>query len=343
MKKNNRPYTRVLHAGLRAALLAFAVTLCSAAGVYAGSSSLVAPVEVKNTHILYITHLFMPVESSALPQGGQNSINLCAIISNTNYMFEENGKEGNFDIETKAALFTYSRRINESTEVRVQLPLYYNSGGFMDEIIETFHEALPFSVKNGGREYVNDNEIHIWYNRDGGGPDINSPFYGAGDPSLFIKKIFYNNAFGLSGCIGIKPWFGTKKFINSNTTDAGFTFNANYSKWIFTFFGMGGFTYFFGSGIYREELEQDRDWMALFALGAGIRICDSVYAAVQFYCNTSPYRTGVERMDNITVLNSWAVRWQPSESLIIQFSFDEDTFTYVTADIAFSLRCGYIF
>jgi len=48
-------------------------------------------------------------------------------------------------------------------------------------------------------------------------------------------------------------------------------------------------------------------------------------------------------MDNITVLNSWAVRWQPAENIILQFSFDEDTFTYVTTDIALSLRCMYIF
>lgn len=310
---------------------------------YLRAQSLVAPVDVKNMHILYISHLFMPVESPRVSEYGSNSIAAAVIISNTNFMFEQNGKTGNFDIETKCFMLTYTRKITDNIEFRAALPYYYNSGGFMDSFIEGFHKALPFTVRNGGREFVNDDEIHVWYMKDEGGVDINSSFYGAGDPSFFIKKIFHYDDFGLAASLGIKPWTGSSRFIKSGTTDMGATLSMEYSPWILNFSAMAGFTYFMGEGTYKEELEQERDWMILFAACAGIRIGDSVYAAVQFYCNTSPYVTGVTRIDNITVLNSYAIRWQPWENMIFQFSFDEDTFTYVTTDIAFSLRCMYIF
>ncbi len=328
---------------IRPLLTAFIIIFYPALRAGAESSYLSGPVDVKNTHILYISHLFMPIESSSVTSEGNNFINAGAVLSNTNYMFDENGKKGNFDLETKTFIFSYTRRINETTEFRFCIPFYYNSGGFMDEMIESFHDAIPFSVRNGGREFVDDNEIHISYNADGGGPDINSSFYGAGDPSFFLKKVFYNDGLGLTGCLGIKPWAGARRFINSNTTDAGITLSADYSRWIFSVFGTGGFTCFFGEGTYKEELEQKRDWILILAAGAGMQLSGTIYAAVQFYCNTSPYSTGIVRMDNISVINSWAIRWQPVKKYIIQFSVDEDTFTYVTTDIAFSLRCGYVF
>jgi len=305
---------------------------------YLHAESPAAPAEVKNMHILYVAHLFMPVESASVIQGGSNCLGAGIINSNTNFMFDQNGKTGNFDIETAALILKYTRRINDSIEVRAMLPFYYNSGGFMDGIIERFHAVLPIQVRNGGREYVDDDEIHIWYRRNEGGPDINSSFYGIGDPSFFVKKVFRCNDFSFAASLGIKLWTGKNKFINSNTTDFGLAFNAQYSAWILDFYAMTGFTYFAGTGTYKEELEQERDWMIHLAPGAGIRIGESVYAVVQFYCSTSPYVTGVRRIDTITVLNSYAVRWRAGENMIFQFSVDEDSFTYAAADITFSLR-----
>ena len=225
------------------ALIAAAALLIIFTCTHSHAESLVAPVEVKNSHILYITHLFMPVESASVVENGSNCIGAAMIISNTNYMFEENGKTGNFDIETKSFLLTYTRKISGNTEVRAMLPFYYNSGGFMDSTIEWFHDALPFKVKNGGREFVNDDEIHIWYQREKGGVNMNSSFYGTGDPSFFIKKAFQYDDLGLAVSLGVKPWTGSKKFINSGTTDSGLSVNGSYTTWILHFFGMAGFTY----------------------------------------------------------------------------------------------------
>ncbi len=305
--------------------------------------NLAAPADVKNMHILYVSHLFMPLESvSPLPRGSK-SFSAAFINSNTNYMFLKDGLPGNFDVETASLITGCSYALTDSIELRAMLPYYYNSGGFMDGIIEGFHKALPFSVRNGGREYVDDDEIHIWYRREQGGPDINSSFYGFGDPSFFVKKSTRGNGYGFAGSLGIKPRVGTVSFINSGTTDLGLSVTAFYKAWIFDLYAMTGFTYFDRSGFYAKELEQQRDWMVLFAPGAGLRLSDSLYAVVQFYCISSPYNTGVKRIDTFTVINTFALRWRAMEGMVMQFSFDEDSFTYASADITLSIRCSYLF
>jgi len=308
---------------------------------------LVKPVDTKNTFILYISHLFLPAEGSSTPENGTNDFSINIIQSNTIfdiYHFEEHGKQGTFDLETTAVYFNYIRQIDERTAVKAVLPFYYHGGGFMDEYIESFHKAFPGDgLKNGGREYGGDNEIHIRYQAAGGGPDINESFYGTGDPSFFIKRILIHSNPGITGSLGIKPQTGNKAFINSNTTDLGINLNADYSAGIFYFYGMAGYSYFYGEGFYKDELEQSRDYMLSSALGAGIALFDSLYFSIQFYCHSSLYETEIEKIDYVTIINSYSVRWQMSEQFVLQFCFDEDPVTYAGSDIAFSLRCEYTF
>jgi len=305
------------------------------------------PIGTKNTHILYISHLFMPAEDSFIDENRSNNTGLNIIKSNTIfdiYHFLEHGKNGKFDVETTSLIFHYARKIDNSTELKMELPFYYHGGGFMDHYIESFHKAFPGSgLKNGGREYGGDNEIHIQYQMDHGGPDINDPFYGIGDPSLFIKRVLYHSNPGITLSLGVKPKGGNKAFINSGTTDVGFTANADYSTGMFYLYGMAGYSYFYGDGIYKKELDQFRDYMFSSAAGAGITPIDSLYFSIQFYCHSSLYKTGIEKIDYVTIINSYSMRWQMNEQTVLQFSIEEDPITYATADIAFSFKGEYSF
>ena len=305
------------------------------------------PIETKNTHILYISHLFMPAEASFIDENRSNNTGLSIIKSNTIfdiYHFLEHGKKGKFDVETTSLIFHYTRKIDDLTEFKILLPFYPHGGGFMDHYIESFHKAFPGSgLENGGREYGGDNEIHIQYQMDHGGPDINDPFYGIGDPSFFIKRILYHDNPGVTLSLGAKPQAGNKAFINSGTTDLGFTINADYSTGMFYLYGMAGVSYFYGDGIYKEELDQFRDYMFSSALGAGFTPLDSLYFSIQFYCHSSLYNTGIEKIDYVTIINSYSVRWQMNEQIVLQFSIEEDPITYATADIAFSFKGEYSF
>jgi hypothetical protein len=174
-------------------LIAFPALLILLKSVYA--EPLVKPNDTKNTHILYNSHLFLPAESPSVLINGYNDFSVNIIQSNTNfdiYHFAEHGKQGNFDLETTSVYLCYIRKFDELTEFKTVLPFFYHSGGFMDHYIEGFHKAFPGGgLTNGGREYARDNEIHIQYQTAEGGPDVNKPFQGFGDPSFFLKRVLF--------------------------------------------------------------------------------------------------------------------------------------------------------
>jgi len=308
---------------------------------------LAKPIDTKNTMVLYISHLFIPVEGSSNLKNGSNDLSINIMQSNTNfdiYHFEEHGKQGNFDLETTSVLLNYVRKIDNLTELKILLPFYYHGAGFMDHYIESFHKAFPDGgLKNGGREFAGDNEIHIQYQTANGGPDINKSFYGIGDPSFFVKRIILQDNPGIALSLGVKPVIGDRAFINSGTTDAGVSLNADYHYKLFYFYAMTGYSLFYGDGIFKEELDQYRDYMFSGAAGCGVTLFNSFYLSVQLYGHSSLYKTGIEKIDYMTIINSYSLRWQTNDQMVIQFSIDEDLITYATADINLSLRCGYTF
>jgi len=326
-------------------LIIFLVFFLPWESIYA--EPLAKPIDTKNTFILYISHLFMPVEGSFTLENGTYDISVNVIESNTifdMYHFAEHGKQGIYDLETTSVYLNFTKKIGEQTSLKAVLPYYYHSGGFMDESIESFHKAFPNGgLQNGGREYGGDNEIHIQYQTADGGPNINKSFQGAGDPSFFMKSILFDSNPGITCSIGIKPGIGNKAFINSNTTDFGINLNADYTAGRFYFYGMAGGSYFYGDGFYKDELEQSRNYLLCSALGLGGTFFDSLYFSIQFYLHNSIYETEIEKIDYVTIINSYSVRWQMNKQLLLQFSFDEDPITYASADIAFSLRCEYSF
>jgi len=313
----------------------------------AASGNPAKTIENRNTHILYLSHLFMPAEDSFIDESRFNNAGMSLIQSNTIcdiYHFLVNGKDGKFDVETTSLLFDYARKIDDLTEVKILLPFYYHGGGFMDSSIESFHHAFPGEgLKNGGREYGGDNEIHIRYQSEDGGPDIDSAFYGIGDPSFFLKRILYHDNPGITLSGGIKPRAGNKAFINSGTTDFGLTVNADYTYDIFYIYTMAGCSYFYGEGIYKDELDQFRDYMLSSAIGGGVTLNESIYFSIQFYVHSSIYKTGIAKIDQVTIINSYSVRWQMDDQTVLQFSLDEDPITYAGADVAFSFKIEYSF
>lgn len=324
--------------------IGFFLLISASSGIHA--AALVKPADTMNTHILYISHFFNPVEdSSTITGSGEFSIKV--IESNTNfdiYQYSRHEKDGKFDLETTSVISSYTKKIDDRTELRVSIPFYYHGGGFLDYYIESFHKAFPGGgLKNGGREFEGDDEIHIQYQPGTGGPYINKSFYGLGDPSFFVKRKILGDNPGLALSLGIKPRLGKKAFINSKTTDMGISLNTDYSYGILYVYAMAGYSYFYGDGIYRNELEQDKNYLLNGGFGAGITLFKSVFFSIQFYGHSSIYETGVKRIDCYTLINSYSLRWQMNKDLVFQFSFDEDPITYAASDISFSLQCEYSF
>jgi hypothetical protein len=311
-------------------------------------SELMQPLNDKNMFILYVAHLYMPVVSSSVEKD-KSKIDTGFYVANTHFaekIFAVYDKQGIFDVETYAFTVNYYKQILENTAVMLFVPYYYHGGGFLDPLIQGYHGLFPSGpggLPNGGREFSSDKQIHIQYEKNNGGPDINSSIYGFGDPSVYVKYTFFSDSFGLAMLAGIKPLIGHKVFINSNTTDTGVTLNADYRRHSLYFFSMTGVSYFMGKGYYKQVFSQNKDYIIPFAAGIGWNVTPTLALITQFYCHTSLFNTGVGRIDLPTVCNSYGLRWLAGRGCIVQFSFIQDSITLATTDISFNVRMEYCY
>ncbi len=254
--------------------------------------------------------------------------------------FRSNGKKARIDVETTCISLLYSEKIFYDIELSASLSLIRHWGGFLDGAIEEFHSLPVFGkgLPNGGREYVEQDEIKIYYKNKGQTVDISNAYSGLSDPSFFVKKnVLMSNA-GLYFSVGLKPAIGSKAFINSNTFDLGLSAGADYRKERLYLFGSIAVIKFIGEDIYYDELEQSKKHIYGLCLGGGYRISENTAAIVQLYLHSSVYETGVERLDRITVCNTYAFRWRYNESSVLQFDITEDPFTYATTDITLNVK-----
>ncbi len=313
----------------------------------AQSTPLERPADARNTQILYASHLFLTAEKSVFSENGSNELSLSITEASTiidRYQFQAVGKQGVFDLETTSLYLSYSRALSSLIELKITLPCYYNWGGFMDRYIERFHKLFPGGgLRNGGREFGGDDEIHIRYQPGYGGPDITESFHGLGDPSLYLKFIALRDNPGISCTVGIKPGIGDMAFINSGTTDAGISATVDYTSGRYYIYAMSGCSYLLGEGPYDDSLGRVRDYIACAAAGGGVTLFTDFFLSLQFYIHNSLYTTGIAKIDQPTVINSWSIRWRAADSFNMQLCIDEDPFTYAAADIAFTLKCEYSF
>lgn len=321
------------------------ILILLAPGLYA--DFLMKPLEVRNQFVLYLPHLFMPLEDSKVLEEGKNEVRFSFYKASTYFdsnVFKNTNEA--IDVETTAVTLSYLRSLGNNWEVRMALPYYYHGGGYLDPIIEDFHHLFPFQeggLPNGGREFGPDNRMRISFNEGKGSVDIEHAVYGVGDPSFYVKKQLFAGVFGMSLLAGVKFPLGQQPFIHSKTTDIGLSLNFDWTfNWLYLYTMIGG-VYFIGESQYGKEFNQNKDYLIDWAAGVGLKLSQAVGIFMQFYFQTSPYDTGIDRIDHVSILHSFGVRWKWTDSFLIQFSADEDTFTYATCDITFHLQAEYRF
>ena len=320
-------------------LLSFAAVILS---VNINSSDLLQPADTKNMFVFYISHLFIPQLSSDSFYS-ERMFGLSISEANTIFdpvYFRNNGKNARIDVETTCISLFYSEKILYDIELSASVSFIRHWSGFLDGTIENFHSLPVFGkgLPNGGREYVDQDEMKIHYAGGKNNFDISNAYSGLSDPSVYLKKGFVSDHSGCYFAVALKPSIGRKVFINSNTFDLGLSFGGDYRKDRFYLFCSTAFVKFLGKSFCSDELEQNKNYISSLCVGGGYRISENTSAIVQFYVHSSIYDTGVKRIDAPTVCNTYAFRWRYSKSSVLQFDITEDTFTYATADISFNFK-----
>ena len=126
--------------------------------------------------------------------------------------------------------------------------------------------------------------------------------------------------------------------MRSGTFDLGLTLHFEYYANRFYLYSSFGSVFMLGDSFYKKELHFEKPYSIHGGLGIGFRVSKKVSLFNQFYIQTSPYKIGVKRIDNPSVVHSFGVRWQVKKDFLLQITADEDTFTYAMADIAFLVQ-----
>lgn len=302
---------------------------------------LMRPIDARNCFALYITHLHMPIESSRLLEPGAMEVRMTGEYSSTNIdpvAFENQGRTGRIDVETALATLGLRASMGNGYEVNLLLPYIAHHGGFMDAYIESFHDFFPGGLPNGGREKVRHNDCHVESSGTDGSVVMDSPKRGFADPSLYAKKAFTRGVAGFALLVGMKPRVGERSFINSGTMDLGGSVTADVTLNRFYAHAFGGAQVWFGDDRVSAAFSRDEIWQCGAGAGMGLLLVhERLYLHAQISGWTSPYNTGISKIDSPSIMLTTAVRMKPTAGSELVLSFTEDPFTYATTDFTMGL------
>ena len=186
-------------------ILIFACCLC-AANIYAEDiprDFSKGPLSGKNLYIPFLIHYNFP----SLPAKSGEQYNLQYNFSlyktqDARFKVEELPLYGGrqyykefiiCDYESFAAELGFAYNILNEVQVGVDMRLFSYSGGFLDSLLEKFHDLFHFS--NGGREYFLQNQIFINIPNEKGDPlFLDNSAISFGDIDLWGKWTFLENS-----------------------------------------------------------------------------------------------------------------------------------------------------
>jgi hypothetical protein len=146
-----------------------------------------APVLVRNAEPLNVLFLQAPPASASVLTGGETRLQLNLDVVNHLLFDRDSGSRLEQDFEVQRLTFTVARGIGNNAEVVVHLPLLARNGGFMDEVINTWHRWFGF--KGGGRASHRSYQVHEWIVRDGKTlVSLDGAAIGMGDTTLEVRK-----------------------------------------------------------------------------------------------------------------------------------------------------------
>ena len=107
---------------------------------------------------------YLPLPSDARQDSGA-AVSATLLVSNT-LNVERNSHERMFvDGESAALDLTYENALAQSWRYRFSVPLVHDSGGILDSVIDTWHEAFGFS--RGNRPFYPKKQMDYFYSGEG--------------------------------------------------------------------------------------------------------------------------------------------------------------------------------
>ncbi|HOJ49783.1 MAG TPA: DUF3187 family protein [Spirochaetota bacterium] len=294
------------------------------------SESFLDPLKIKNQYIFYLPYLFMQNETKF---DNKNLFQFNLFKSNTFLSYGAMNSRGIIDLETTYTEIEYIYYILPNLKIKISFPFIYDSGGYLDPIIEGFHHAV--SLPNGGRDTWYNNKIYVWFEEKN--LLIDKSCYGFSNPSIFISNEIISINPYISFTIGIKPGIIDNLIVSTKTWDIGNFLSFNYFFNDLFLYSGTGIVFMIGNDFFKNNFYRKKNFIFNYSIGGGLKIYENTAFIFGLYIQTSPYKTGIKRIDRISIINSYGFRFNISKNTILQFNIDEDSFTFAGTDISFNI------
>lgn len=299
------------------------------------------PLEWVCQHPFALTVLQFPAESAYILAPGESRLGYRIDLANNFFVHQSGNGLVQLDFESFRQTLSYRRGINDKLELAAFVPFQYNSSGFLDSIIESWHDffGLPtgdrpnFPTNQYSYVVVTDNEFRVLGESDQ---------FGLGDVTLTGKYFIRPEDKrwpALSARLGAKlPTGDAESQLGSGGFDFGFDFLAQktYGNWIL--YGQTGYILTGGN-----DFGLDGNDLWEWSLAGEYQTSGRHSWIVQFHKTTNAYYTGVEDIDVDTV--EFALGWKRyiGRNLLWEGGFSEDVIVDSAPDFAVFTQFTYEF
>ena len=179
-----------------------------------------SPFEIREQNLFNLIHGQALPTNAALIKNNEHLWSSSLVISNTLNIDSSANESIYLDYETYRFNFSYQYGLGDHWNLKLDIPLLHQSGGFLDSSIDSWHEF--FGLPRANRPFIEDNQYHINYTSGTQSlVDLNEASTTLGDIQIAAaRSLINNNNTSLSLWAGLKLATGDKnKLSSSGATD----------------------------------------------------------------------------------------------------------------------------
>jgi Protein of unknown function (DUF3187) len=245
------------------------------------------------------------------------------------------------DGETLRTSFYYSRPVGERWSVSAELPLYRQSGGFLDNLVDAWHST--FRLPDGGRNNRGEDELFFEMSENG------QPFFvldrpdtGLGDLQLGIaRRIGAGDGFVLRATAKL-PTGAERILAGSGSADWAVTvlraravaFRGHPAGY---FWGLG----YLDFGLPENVRFDPKGYSGIGLLGGSWKVWQRVGLKVQLDVFSAMYRTPLEELGQNAAQASLGGWWDVSERGVLEFAVEEDLHVSTAPDVVLHVNMSW--
>jgi len=247
------------------------------------------------------------------------------------------------DGETWRTSLFYRSRLGDQWIVGVELPFYQHSGGFMDDVVDSWHSF--FRLPDGNRNLRMEDQLRFLYRNNGvTGYFLDKKSSGIGDIQFsFSRQLRGENGLILKGTLKL-PSGDADLLTGSGGTDFSLSvFQQNQDMFVGVPAGV-----YWGAGLLRINdpalfTDRHKEWITFGTLGVGWSVLPKLGLKLQFDMHSKFYDSELDAMGKLSIQVSMGGWWSFDERRRLNIAIGEDLIVKTAPDISIHVDFNWAF